>query len=118
MSAESSPQAKHHSSRLEETDLVVGLLGPAPTECFVERASAGQVVDSEGHETDALFHYVMITRGGTASQAEADERSPSRKLFRVAMFEPGYVACRGTRFSNQEEERRGRDGTIRSPARG
>src|SRR3984893_6197797 len=50
MYAESSTKAKHHSSGLEETDLVVGLLGTAPAERFVEGAGAGQVVDSEGHE--------------------------------------------------------------------
>jgi hypothetical protein len=31
---------------------------------------------------------------------------------------PSIAAAEGARFSNQEEERGGRDGTIRSPARG
>ncbi len=71
-SAERGPKTKDHSSRLEETDRVVGLLGNDPTEGLIERASARQVVDSEGHETDALFHLVMIARGGTAKGPAAD----------------------------------------------
>src|SRR5580704_2975129 len=79
MSAESSPKAKHHSSGLEETDLVVGLLGTAPAERLVEGAGAGQVVDSEGHETDALVHDFILACGGTATRdASCSELAQSR----------------------------------------
>ena len=54
MSAESRPKAKHHSSGLEEADFVVRLLGATPTESFIERPCPAQIVDAEGHETDAF----------------------------------------------------------------
>ena len=54
MSAKSRPKAKHHSSGLEEADFVVRLLGATPTESFIERPCPAQIVDAEGHETDAF----------------------------------------------------------------
>jgi hypothetical protein len=63
MSAESRPKAKHHSSGLEEADFVVRLLGATPTESFIERPCPAQIVDAEGHETDALLHVRILAHG-------------------------------------------------------
>src|ERR1700722_19980358 len=64
MAAESGPQAEHHPSGLEEAHLVVRLLRPAPAERLIEGAGPGEVVNSEGHETDALIHRVIIAPRG------------------------------------------------------
>src|SRR5262249_46339284 len=50
------PQPEDHSAGLEEADFVVGLLGPAPAERFVEGARPGEVGDAERHQADPLVH--------------------------------------------------------------
>ena len=68
VAAESGLQAEKHPSGLEEANLVVRLLRPAPAERFVEGAGPGQVVNSEGHQTDALIHGAIIApRGALAA---------------------------------------------------
>jgi hypothetical protein len=64
VAAESGPQAEHHPSGLEEANLIVRLLRPAPAERFVEGAAPGEVVNSEGDETDALVHGAIIAPHG------------------------------------------------------
>src|SRR5437870_13467187 len=56
------PQTEDHSARLEEGDLVVGLLGAGPAERFIELASPLEVPHPERHETDALFHAPSMAR--------------------------------------------------------
>jgi hypothetical protein len=56
MASQRRPQPEDHSARLEEGDLIVRLLGAAPTERLVERQSATEIADAERDETDPLFH--------------------------------------------------------------
>lgn len=74
VASESCPQPEDHSAGLEKHDLVVGLLCASPSERLIECSSAGEVVDSEGHETDALFHAAKYV----SNWCFADPRSASR----------------------------------------
>jgi hypothetical protein len=53
---ERSPQAEDHPTRLEEHDLVVGLLRAAPPQRLIKCSSADEVGDSKSHKADPLLH--------------------------------------------------------------
>jgi hypothetical protein len=61
MTAESGPETEDHPARLNETDLIVRLFGPTPTERLVKRTRSGKVANPERHDTDALFHDQSIS---------------------------------------------------------
>ena len=60
--AEGGPKAEHHRTRLEETDLVVGLLRLRPSEGFIECSGPGEIVHTKGDQTDALLHSISMPK--------------------------------------------------------
>jgi hypothetical protein len=70
MTSEGSPKPKHHSTSLEETDLVVGLLGTSPAKLLVESAGPTQVGHAKRYETDPLLHETLSSTDKAAHSAE------------------------------------------------
>lgn len=105
VSAERGPEGEHHSSRLEETDLIIRLLGSTPPESLIEGARRVQILDAEGHDTDALIHVVhadTAAKGESSVLGKATRRplllaDPSQELHQRFQLSRGKVRQPGRR---------------------
>jgi hypothetical protein len=111
MTAERCPQTQHHPASLKEADLVVWLVGAAPTQRLVEPAGAAEVGDAEGHEADALLDSVRIVLAKAGPEAQ---RRASAGPGRSAAASP---VTRSARNASQVRRPTARWGARLAPAR-
>jgi hypothetical protein len=64
VTAERRPEPEDHRAGLKETNLLVGLASPRPPERFVEPTGTPEILDTERHQADALFHGQSIAPPG------------------------------------------------------